>query len=1811
MRARIGAVLVVFIGLFVPLFLFVDNTMAAQEFGWIGSDTSTGGSGNGGGGGSCSGSDDYWREDCAGASWIFYEESSWLKANKDKLLGDSIELKFPLSDLYNKRNNFTFSLPVSECVSGQDGSGFWHYGLNGYGKSSSYGGFYWFASGFSNIKNDPTANAWRSNYYSVPANKWGHWESYSSGVIEWIPEIVSNNVEQTLYGMTQDGWQPLYVANSSTKMQQYVGYQVQTVSMTGSKRSYDTSLLAAYNAVDSLYGGSGNYPRVPVGTYAFCYHLIPSGTEGWVQFKAGSKVETNGTERRKTYDTDDLSGVDKTESPASGVYDETVQVGEAVSIVFKHYATSAKASGSQGYKYEITRTGFDAANVSINSVNGNGPGEYTRIFNSQYENVYVANDSPSEARKRVEKNTYSIQFDAAGEYVLCEQIKFPTEYSVVGASNIPNAVTSKVCTRIKVNAGSNVHESQSTVLVSDDGITADTGIVSANSTKETATISKDVGDTVTVSFAHRGFASLSEKKVSYTVSGTPTAGTGYTITRGGGLNLGDNITGKANLTSRYDTLRFSTSSATASDFFQITFTAAGTYSFCESFAINSITTKVCAKFSVRSSGKSVGVSQITGGGSTKNTGIVTSDMNAVSKTLDLGVFDPGTTVSFSFQHWGGINPKGKGSWTVEAAMVYSPGGFTGGSWVGTDGHPNVTMKTLYMNYGGTKYYSSSSGGLLTGSNSNSYSYRVYNEGSYKFCQKLYVNGGQKTEVCATWSVRPGPRDGCSSNPNITKVDSYVKNDSTGSQGSVIYAKPNDTVTWHECYYAGVQQYADVYVTVTHAEPSHPLWPNTDPSTNTNKKFKDAITWGNSYAVSYPDGATGGNTYAAGSIVDNNSISHSMLIKPGHVGYTESTLKDYIKSSTPIAASTHNYGVHSWECMPSTTNGGGNPSKYDWISYSPKRYKDVCDGTEGYVCPGGWNGPNSSNTCYRTVDDYTSASSSLAYGCPQGWDGPDSDHNCSRTVDVTIGAATPSIGYGCPEGWSGPDSNHNCSKTVTTIAGMAEEVSGYTCPAEGGWTGPNRRHKCTKTTTTVHGFATPSTTYSCPDGWDGPNSRNKCTKTTTSRNVIRSRTQPTNCSGTLTQLTTTIWVCTTTSTETTSATETTTYSCSVGDLVVSNNIHTCQSSSTETIDATYSSYYTCSTGTHYEIGSLHYCMTTSTATTPATSTTTYSCAVGSYAVVNGRHVCQKPQTQTNPATTTTVYSCTTGSGPYTINGSHKCLTGSHQETTPASQRCFNSAGTDIGYRQEEILQYAPVEWYKNPKCKHTNDYVTYSYTTGPSTATSGVRVPYNYKLTATVDAGTGVVYSGETMSLNKGAVNVETKYNAATSGTYATVAKDVKTKLIAFVSSYNMTGGAGVVGSNDLCGMVGGKQCTTLAENTGQTFNSSGVVSGSFDNTVYSGSWNAFDAKAGDYVCFMMAVYPATSGSDTNMGDFDGDGMWYRSNASCKQIAKKPTFQVWGGGLFSGGNVTSSVSEKRNLYPLYPDNFPAYQKSGSANSKLFGSWVEQNLTLVGTTGTVASGSALAGGSTHVGATDFCRYRAPLSFANYSSVGCPSVQKAGSMGLSSVSSLGAVSNRSIYIDYWLGSVPAANIAAGSSINLSVNYDSMQSASGVAVRYSVANGNVRLAGTSIDKSVTHIVKASAGDVYIDGNIYYNANGLTNINQVPKLIIYGRNVYIACSVTEVDAIIIADGVIDTCKDGGGDSASTRSNQLYIRGMTISNTLTLGRTYGAATGVYSDVPAEIINYDSSAILWGKHMAGVGESNTMTMTYTREIAPRY
>ena len=560
------------------------------------------------------------------------------------------------------------------------------------------------------------------------------------------------------------------------------------------------------------------------------------------------------------------------------------------------------------------------------------------------------------------------------------------------------------------------------------------------------------------------------------------------------------------------------------------------------------------------------------------------------------------------------------------------------------------------------------------------------------------------------------------------------------------------------------------------------------------------------------------------------------------------------------------------------------------------------------------------------------------------------------------------------------------------------------------------------------------------------------------------------------------------------------------------------------------------------------------------------------------------------------------------------------------------------------------------CGGTYPHTVYDweYESGLLASQSYVKIPYNFENSVSLDISgdNGVVYAGETASVNSFKVNVNTRDNKVVEAKYATKVTGAKVELLAYVSSSDQTGisqyernnngdGACQYVSYDhgLCDTVQSYSGNLNSGESGDTANwkSGKQYSGSIRGKAFNGPYAVFDAKAGDYFCMTVAMYPASSGSDDKQMDSRGSNTWLIASPKCIVIAKKPSLQVWGGGAYTVGSVSTSVSQKNSLYP----NTSSFSYSGPGGTTVFGSWIEQELIVSGSVTNTASGAGLAknknssagfGINGGIG-SKFCSDLVALTIANNIGGSCGN----GAIGHSGVGT--TTKNIAALLDYF---EQFTNMSSEPSYGRFGYYITKYSETGKSIQYyhitdddtvlsdtdqSITNGNADITSNTV------VVKAE-NSIRIDHNIYVVGNAST-LGQVSQVIIYAAgDIKINCGVDRIDAVLISAGTIDTCYNGGDINSEARSNQLTINGVVIAKKLTLGRTYGNSMGLAnggyilkkgigaqpdtvrhtvpgSETPAEIINYDASLLLWGEGMASAEESDTFTVTYQHELAPRY
>lgn len=134
----------------------------------------------------------------------------------------------------------------------------------------------------------------------------------------------------------------------------------------------------------------------------------------------------------------------------------------------------------------------------------------------------------------------------------------------------------------------------------------------------------------------------------------------------------------------------------------------------------------------------------------------------------------------------------------------------------------------------------------------------------------------------------------------------------------------------------------------------------------------------------------------------------------------------------------------------------------------------------------------------------------------------------------------------------------------------------------------------------------------------------------------------------------------------------------------------------------------------------------------------------------------------------------------------------------------------------------------------------------------------------------------------------------------------------------------------------------------------------------------------------------------------------------------------------------------------------------------------------------------------------------------------------------------------------------------------------------------------------------------VNINGDIKYDTSTITNIKDIPQLVILAKAINIAANVKQVDAWLVASDYIDTCSGytyTGDLSRQVCNQQLLVNGPIMTSHLYMNRTFGEdpSAGTLGQ-SAERFNLGGDAYLWSMAMASDG---SITPVISTELPPRY
>lgn len=352
------------------------------------------------------------------------------------------------------------------------------------------------------------------------------------------------------------------------------------------------------------------------------------------------------------------------------------------------------------------------------------------------------------------------------------------------------------------------------------------------------------------------------------------------------------------------------------------------------------------------------------------------------------------------------------------------------------------------------------------------------------------------------------------------------------------------------------------------------------------------------------------------------------------------------------------------------------------------------------------------------------------------------------------------------------------------------------------------------------------------------------------------------------------------------------------------------------------------------------------------------------------------------------------------------------------------------------------------------------------------------------------------------------------------------------------------------------------------------------------SENIPDLPAGTKICFALSVQPRTQ----------NDSSWNHGLPLCVTIAKKPKVQVLGGDLNVGR------SSAYNLAPAGGSQVATSISRSISDNRYYGSWSEYAIIASSNVRNMASGALFVGGSA---SNDLCS----LSLLTLSNRNGSSCQSASVGNFTFTSTAPNVATR----------FPVTSNIGGNSVDLRTLAHSQTYSVGPATLN--VSSSQPFADNGAGKGRWVVINDPGVDVTITSNLNYANNTLSQIDDIPQIVIIARNITIAPNVTNVDAWLIAvgtgaNGYVNTCGSvpaGAPTSANlntgTCNTKLTVNGPVMANKLYMYRTAGSGTGTAIDDPAEVFNLRADAYIWASaYSPGNGRVPTVS---TKELPPRF
>ena len=580
----------------------------------------------------------------------------------------------------------------------------------------------------------------------------------------------------------------------------------------------------------------------------------------------------------------------------------------------------------------------------------------------------------------------------------------------------------------------------------------------------------------------------------------------------------------------------------------------------------------------------------------------------------------------------------------------------------------------------------------------------------------------------------------------------------------------------------------------------------------------------------------------------------------------------------------------------------------------------------------------------------------------------------------------------------------------------------------------------------------------------------------------------------------------------------------------------------------------------------------------------------------------------------------------------------------------------------------THWKKEYPDSHVG---TTTQNLGQTEKKSSVYTPYNFNTSIhsyieSSEGGVGFLGARISIGANYG---VAPRANELVSKTpYATHTRDDQTvKVYEMIVDENYPESKlqeQTVANGNICRGSGIERCKLVDTVTGR-INSVGKYTGEFLNTDTYDRTIPDDLPGGGLgkkYCTRSVIWPAAShDSDSNTVENNmsgsamngGNNLHHVSAASCVTLAKKPNFQVLGGGFYTNGAIKTALSEK-----AVGGGLGAYP---SAETRSFGSWDEFGVLAAGKVLGFGSGAAMG----YEEGYNFNLPRGGIMNAYYTFIG-PTGPNSVVSGISNISHMTIANDKNGPGNSGISRIGSAVLArlkarfrdtiirnsSNTITSLTSNETSAKNYLGLSQLYhqgdtslsamnSTANfyqfdrgGNlIARSNTTGEKLMNTLAMFVDGTLTIDRNINIAHETYNAVDDFPQVLIFAKKINITSNVTNIDAWLIldedyGDNQIDTCSDNHYPNALSCNETLTITGPVFARKLILNRTAGSHTGggragthplqtgpigtYYAEGsihPAEVFTLRADAYFWAYRQSLSG--GQAYMVYSREIAPRY